>query len=101
MPEGDRLAAASQNDSIRPTAGVELYTAAAMVICFIEPTIFPSMDAVTRLTDELRRGARASLRLSSCNSTKDNMCVRPADHIRVDNYQIQRGYGVEMRYRCR
>ena len=36
-------------------------------------------------TDELRRGARPSLRHSSCNSTKDNMRVRPA--ARIDNYQ--------------
>ncbi len=99
MPEGDGLAAASQNDSMRPTVGVELYTAAAVVKFSIEPTIFQSVDAAARRTGELRRGARASLRHSSCNSTKDKMCVRPADQI--DNYQIRRGCGVDMRYRCR
>jgi len=36
-------------------------------------TFFPSVDAVARRTIELRRGARTSLRHSSCNSTKDNM----------------------------
>ncbi len=42
-------------------------------------------------TCELQRGARVSLRHSSCKSTKDNMCVRPADQI--TNYQIRRGCG--------
>ncbi len=36
-------------------------------------TFFPSVDAAARRTIELRRGARASLRHSSCNSTKDNI----------------------------
>ncbi len=78
MLEGDGLAAASLNDSIIP---IKLYTAAAVVKFSIEPTIFPSVDAVARRTDELQRGARASLLHSGCNSTKDNMCVRPADQI--------------------
>ncbi len=86
MPEVDGLAAASLNDSIIPTAGVELYTAAAVVNVSIEPTFFPSVNAAARRTIEFRRGARASLRHSSCNRTKDNMRVRPADQI--DNYQI-------------
>ncbi len=60
---------------------------------------FPSVDAAARRTIELRRGVRVSLRHSSCNCTKDNMCVRPADLIA--NYQIRRGCGVDMRYRCR
>ncbi len=72
-PQGDWLAAGDLNDSNQPTAGVELYTAAAMVIFSIEPTFFPSMDAAALRTIELRRGARASLRHSSCNSTKDNI----------------------------
>ena len=72
-PQGNGLAAGDLNDSIRLTAGVELYTAAAMVIFSIEPTFFPSKDAAARRTIELRRGARASLRHPSCNSTKDNM----------------------------
>ena len=65
MPEGDGLAAASQNDSIGPTTGFELYTAAAVVHFSIEPTFFLSVDAAARRTNELRRGARASLRHSS------------------------------------
>ena len=32
-------------------------------------------------TGQLRRGARVSLRHSSCDDTKDTMCVRPADLI--------------------
>jgi hypothetical protein len=34
MPEGNGLAAADLNDSTIPTAGVELYTVAAVVIFF-------------------------------------------------------------------
>ncbi len=47
-PEGDGLAAASLNDSIRPTSGVEPYTAAEVVIVSMEPTFFPSVDAAAR-----------------------------------------------------
>lgn len=57
-------------------------------------TFFPSMDAAARRTIELRRGARASLRHSSCHSTKDDMCVRPA--ARIDNYQNRRGCGTDV-----
>jgi hypothetical protein len=98
MPEGDGLAAASLNDSTVPTAGVELYTAAAVVIFCIEPTIFPSVDAVARRTGELRRGARASLRHSTCNSTKDNICVRQADQNRQlpDPKGVWCGYAIQV-----
>ncbi len=51
-------------------------------------TFFPFMDAAARGTVELRKGARASLRHSSCNSTKDDMCVRPA--AKSYTYQHQR-----------
>ena len=47
-----------------------------------------------RGTVKLRRGARASLRHSSCHSTKDDMCVRPA--ARIDNYQNRRGCGTDV-----
>ena len=40
----------SLNDSTIPTGGVELYTAAAVVHFSIEPTFFPSIDAVARRT---------------------------------------------------
>jgi len=36
-------------------------------------TFFPFVDAAARRTIELRRGTRASLLLSSCNSHKENM----------------------------
>jgi hypothetical protein len=57
QPEGDGLAAASLNDSIRPTAGVEFYTAAAVVVFSIEPTIFQSVDAAVRRDRRAPKGS--------------------------------------------
>ncbi len=42
--QGDGLAAGDLNDSIQPTAGVELYTAAAMVFFFHRANIFPGQQ---------------------------------------------------------
>ena len=61
MPEGDGLAAASLNDSIIPTAGVELYTAAAVVMFYTEPTFSRPWMQLSAGTGELRRGARVCL----------------------------------------
>ncbi len=72
MPEGYRLAAASQDDLIRPSAGVELYTAAAMVFFSIEPTIWMQLRAGPPSTEG---GACVSLRHSSCKSaTRHHVC---------------------------
>ncbi len=87
MPEEDGLAAAIQKDLIRPTAGVELYTAAAIAIFSHRANNFSVCGCSCAGQSSSEEEHVCAYHIEAARS-RDNMCVRAADLI--DNYQIRR-----------